>query len=298
MSVIAEHGAVTTVVAHHEDILGESPFWDWRTGHLYWVDLRRPALYRLHAATGAAASWTMPSFIGCVVGNGAGGVLVGLVDGIYAFAPESAELKLLLPLEADIAEHRLNDAKCDAHGALWISTMWDFGRHPTGSLYRVDPALDVTVVRRDISVPNAISFSPDGGTLYFTDSRIGTLEKGTLDAARTQVARWDTILAADARPGSPDGATVDAEGFIWHARFQGGAVVRVASDGRIDREITLPVSRPTSCAFGGPDLRTLYITTGRQGMTPEQLAAEPLAGAMFAVDVGVQGRREGLFGDR
>jgi len=283
-------------LVHNGDVLGESPFWDWRTGHLYWVDLRKPALYRLHAATGAVENWTMPSFIGCVVGNGAGGVLVGLVDGIYTFEPERAELKLLLPLEADIAEHRLNDAKCDANGALWISTMWDFGRHPTGSLYRIDANLDVVVVRREISVPNAISFSPDGGTLYFTDSRIGALEKATLDETRTQVERWDTVLAANQLPGSPDGATVDAEGFIWHARFQGGAIVRVAPDGRIDREVPLPVSRPTSCAFGGPDLRTLYVTTGRQGMTPEELASQPLAGALFAVDVDVQGRPEGLFG--
>lgn len=283
-------------VVQNEDVLGESPFWDWRTEHLYWVDLRKPALYRLHAATGTIENWTMPSFIGCVVGNGTGGVLVGLADGIYTFEPENAELQLLLPLEADIVEHRLNDAKCDAQGTLWIGTMWDFGRNPTGSLYRIDADLKVTVVRRDISVPNAVSFSPDGGVIYFTDSRIGTLEKGTLDAARAQVARWDTILAADQLPGSPDGATVDAEGFVWHARFQGAAIVRVAPDGRIDREIPLPVSRPTSCAFGGPDLKTLYITTGRQGMTPQELASEPLAGALLAVDVDVQGRREGLFG--
>lgn len=292
---VTTDGDVAPVV-HNEDILGESPFWDWRTGHLYWVDLRRPALHRLEAATGVVQSWTMPSFIGCVVGRQSGGVVVGLADGLYAFAPESADLSLLLPLEADVADHRLNDAKCDAQGALWIGTMRDFGRAPTGNLYRIAPDLAVSVIRGDVFVPNAICFSPDGGTLYFTDSRLGTLESATLDASRQGVAQWNTILSANRFPGSPDGATVDAEGLIWHARYGGGAIVRLAPDGRIDREFKFPVSQPTSCTFGGPDLSTLYVTTARQGLSAAQLACEPLAGALFAVRLEVQGRREPLFG--
>lgn len=294
--MIAANDSSIAPVVHHEDILGESPFWDWRTGHLYWVDLRKPALHRLEVATGDVQSWAMPSFVGCVVGRRTGGVIVGLADGLYAFAPESAELSPLLPLEAEAADHRLNDAKCDAQGALWIGTMRDFGLTPTGSLYRIAPDFGISVIRREISVPNAVCFSPDGGTLYFTDSRVGALEKAMLDTSRTNVAGWTTLLPADRFPGSPDGATVDSEGFVWHARYRGGSVVRLAPDGRVDREIRLPVSQPTSCAFGGPDLSTLYVTTARQGLSPAQLAAEPLAGALLALKPEVHGLREPLFG--
>jgi sugar lactone lactonase YvrE len=276
------------------DILGESPFWDWRSGHLYWVDLRRPSLNRLAPASGLVETWPMPELIGSVVGRRAGGLVVALQSGLHAFSPETGALTPLLALEADLPEHRLNDAKCDRSGRLWIGSMWDFGHHPTGHLYRIEADLSAYVVRSGITVPNAIAFSPDQSRLYFTDTRRGAVEWTAL-GPDGEIACWQTLLAAEALPGAPDGATVDADGCLWHARFGGGLMARITPAGDIDRIVELPVSRPTSCAFGGPDLDVLFVTTARQGLDPAALAAEPLAGSLLALDVDVRGLPEPLF---
>ena len=275
------------------DTLGESPFWDWRSGQLYWVDLRRPGLNRLDPATGTTTRWELPELVGSVVGRQSGGLILGLQSGLFAFDPETTTLQPLLPIETELEDHRLNDAKCDAGGRLWIGSMCDFGRRPTGRLYRIDGALDVLTIRRDVSIPNSIAFAPDGGHVYFTDSKLGRLERAALLAEG--VGAWETYAADQGLPGAPDGSTVDTQGCLWNARYRGGCLVRLAPDGKVDRIIDLPVSQPTSCAFGGPDLDTLFVTTARQGLSPEALAAEPHAGALLALDVGVRGLREPLF---
>lgn len=294
MSVIARPPTRLQAVARTSDTLGESPFWDWRTSQLYWIDLRRPSLNCLDPSSGEVNSWPMPELIGSVVGRRSGGLVVALQSGLYGFSPATGTHTALLGLESDIAEHRLNDAKCDAHGRLWIGSMWDFGRNPTGKLYRIEPDRSVHVVRERVSVPNAIAFSPDQSTIYFTDSKRSAIERAAVDDAG-RVSAWGELVADNLLPGAPDGATVDAEGFLWNARFRGGCLARISPTGAIDRVIDLPVSQPTSCAFGGPDLDTLFVTTGRQGMTMDALAAEPEAGSLLALDVGVKGLREPLF---
>lgn len=284
---------ITAIAVDAGDTLGESPFWDWRCGHLYWVDLRRPGLNRLDPATGTTSRWELPELVGSVVGRQSGGLILGLQSGLFAFDPGTATLQPLLPIEIELEDHRLNDAKCDALGRLWIGSMCDFGRRPTGRLYRVDNALDVLTIRRDVSIPNGIAFSPDGGHVYFTDSKLGRLERAALLAEGVGV--WETYAEDQGLRGAPDGSTVDAQGYLWNARYRGGCLVRLSPDGKVDRIIDLPVSQPTSCAFGGPDFDTLFVTTARQGLTPEALEKEPHAGALLALDVGVSGLREPLF---
>jgi len=283
------------VAAESRDVLGESPTWSEASGCLYWVDLRYPCLHRLHVASGQTATWPMPEVIGAVVSRKKGGVVVALKDGLHAFDPESSQLFPLVRLESDLPHNRLNDAKCDAAGRIWCGSMWDYGLHPTGGLYRIDRDLSVTKVRGDVSVANAISFSPDDRTIYFADSRKGPIEQATFDARTGDIGPWSVLVDADAAPGVPDGATVDAEGFIWNARYKGGCLARFAPDGRLDRLIELPVSQPTSCAFGGPDLRTLFVTTATQKLSETERQSQPLAGSLLAFDVGVAGRLEPAF---
>lgn len=284
-----------TIAADSGDVLGESPSWLAQEQCLYWVDLRAPALHRLDPATGVVKTWPMPDLVGAVVGRRRGGVVVAISHGLYGFDPETAELTPLAPVEHGPPENRLNDAKCDPAGRIFCGSMWDFGLHATGGLHRVDAAGRVMQMRSAVTVANAIAFAPDGRTLYFADTRIGAIEQADYDPETGDIGPWRLFAAADAAPGRPDGATVDVDGYLWNARYQGGCLARFAPDGRVDRLVELPVSQPTSCAFGGSDLRTLYVTTARQRLGADALAAEPLAGALLALDVGVAGRVEPLF---
>ena len=284
------------VVVDSRDILGESPTWNAQSGCLYWVDLRRPCLHRLHVASGETRTWPMPEVIGAVVSRRTGGVIVALKDGLHAFDPDSSQLFPLIKLEFDLPHNRLNDAKCDPAGRIWCGSMWDYGLHPTGSLYRVDTDLSVARIRSAVSIANAISFSPDGRSIYFADSRKGQIERASFDAHTGNVGSWSVLVESAAAPGIPDGATVDAEGFIWNARYKGGCIARFTPDGDLDRLIELPVSQPTSCAFGGPDLRTLFVSTATQKLSVAELMSQPLAGNLLALDVGVAGWPESAFG--
>jgi L-arabinonolactonase len=165
----------------------------------------------------------------------------------------------------------------------------------TGRLYRVDPDLSVTVVADGIWLPNSIAWSPDWRRMYFADSHLRTIFVYDFDLDDGAIADR-RVFAACEHPGVPDGSAVDADGFLWNAMFDGGCIIRYAPDGRVDRVLELPVTRPTSCTFGGDDLATLYITTARFRLPPETLAREPHTGGVLAVDVGVRGLVEPLFG--
>jgi sugar lactone lactonase YvrE len=277
------------VAASTADVLGESPVWVAQTGHLYWVDLRRPALHRLEPASGRVETWAMPEVIGAVVPRASGGVVVALKHGLHAFDPALAALTPLVEVEAGPPQNRLNDAKCDVAGRIWCGSMWDFGLQTTGSLYRIEPDLQVQAVRGAVTIANAIAFAPDNRTMYFADTRRGSVERADFDAGTGEIGGWSDFAEADAAPGRPDGATVDAQGFVWNARYQGGCLARFAPDGRLDRLVSLPVTQPTSCCFGGPDLATLFVTTATQKLDEAQTRSQPLAGSLLAVDVGVAG---------
>lgn len=284
------------IAADTGDILGESPCWDGATARLYWIDVRRPALHRLDAATGTVESWPMPELIGAVVPRRAGGMVVALRDRLGGFDPTTGALSQIGETLCEAADMRLNDAKCDRHGRLWFGRMRDFGADDSGGLLRFEAGKAVVELRAGIGVPNAICFSPDGGTVYVTDTKVGDILSAPVDAGSGACGPWSVFAAADVAPGRPDGATVDADGCLWNARFGGGSLARITPDGRLDRLVELPVSQPTSCAFGGTGLGTLYVTTARQKMSEEALAAEPHAGALLAVDVGVRGLAEPGFG--
>ena len=278
------------------DRLGESPVWNASEQALYWVDSRAPSIRRFHPGTGAMATREMPNVIGSIGLRASGGVVVALQDGFHVLDElEHGALVAIADPERDLPENRFNDGRCDRLGRFWAGTMNDQRRDPTGALYRLDADHRCTKVRDDIIVPNSIAWSPDDRTMYFADTYRShilayafSLADGTLANPRVFV---DTFAG-----GRPDGSTVDAAGCLWNAEYGGARVVRYTPQGEVDRVIALPVSQPTSCCFGGADLDVLYITSATQRLTPERLAAEPLAGCVLAVRVGVTGLPEPCYG--
>ena len=276
------------------DILGESPLWDEQTQCLYWLDIRRPTLRRLNPGSGQVDSWPLPDLAGSIALTDDHRLLVALPQQIALFNPVTGTMTPFVEPPPQPDGHRFNDGRCDAQGRFWVGTMHNVTRAPEGVLYRLEGNGPMVPVRTGISIPNSLAFSPDGRTMYFADSlryaifaHDYDLTTGTMGAER--------LFAASEPPAFADGSAVDAEGFLWNAQFNGGQLVRYAPDGRIDRVIPLPVRRPTCCAFGGPDLDLLYITTASQNMSEADMQAEPLAGALLVIKVGVRGLPEPRF---
>ena len=286
------------VVAGGNAILGESPLWSPAEAALYWVDIDNPTIHRLDPATGARERWPIETEIGSIGLAGPGRMVAGLRTGAHYVDLATGKIEAICDPEGEgrFNRNRMNDGKIDRAGRFWVGTMNDPGHEPLGTLYRIDRDGGAAPVLGGIRVPNALCWSPDSRVMYFTDSYSHQiwafdfdLETGAMENKRVFAA-----IAEDA--GVPDGATVDADGFVWCAHMFGSRVSRYAPDGSLDRAIALPVPQVTSCAFGGADLETLYITTASLRMDRAALAEQPLAGALFAVDPGVRGLPEPVFG--
>jgi L-arabinonolactonase len=276
--------------------LGEGPVWDARERVLYWVDIRAPALHRFDPATGATHTWPMPEAIGAAALREAGGALVALRSGLHRLDLETGALDLLCAPEPDRPDNRLNDGRCDRRGRFWVGSMNDRSRVPTGALYRADVDGRCHRMLGGITVPNSLAWSPDGAVMYFADTPTRTIWAFDFDPEAGVPSRRRVFATVPDGAGYPDGATVDADGFLWSAHWDGWQVTRYAPDGRPDRIVSLPVQRPTSCAFGGEGLDVLYVTSAATGLTPAELARGPLAGGLFALETGVRGLPEPRFG--
>jgi sugar lactone lactonase YvrE len=275
--------------------LGEGPAWNASDRCIWWVDIRGPALHALDPATGAHRSWPMPQPIGSFAFHAKGGLLVALGISLDVFHPETGVFEPQVRLAGEPPGNRLNDGKCDRQGRFWVGTMRDGGGAAAGTLYRLTAANEATPVRRGVAIPNSLAFAPDGRTMYFTDTADGRILAFDYDPATGEASGEHEFADRDAAPARPDGSTVDAEGCLWNARYGGSCVVRLTPDGRLDRRIDLPVSQVTACAFGGPGLDTLFITTAAQNLTEDARRAEPLAGGLFACRPGVAGLPETPF---
>jgi sugar lactone lactonase YvrE len=282
-----------SVAVSSGDTLGESAVWSVREQALYWVDIRGPALHRFEPARGAHRRWQLPELCGGVTLTAAV-VMLALRHELALFELESGDLTRWCEVEPASFGNRLNEMRCDRAGRLWVGSMRDFAAATTGSLYRVS-GREVASVLTDITVPNSLGWSPDGRTMYFADTAEGSLRTYDHDPRDGTIGAMRILVAAGALPGRPDGCAVDAEGHVWTTRVGAGLVVRVAPDGQVSDEVPLPTAQPTSCALGGSDLRTLFVTTARQRLDEKALRAQPAAGHLFAVTVDVPGIAEHEF---
>ncbi|MBX6320762.1 MAG: SMP-30/gluconolactonase/LRE family protein [Rhodospirillaceae bacterium] len=283
------------LVVDCRNTLGEGLVWDAEGGRLYWTDIEERRLWTLDPASGEARSIEAPERIACFAPRRGGGFVVAFASGFAFWDPATGERRDIAPFEPELPNTRLNDGRTDRQGRLIAGGFDEAGSGPPSSVVRLDPDLTVTTLIRGVGCANGTCISPDGRTMYFADTPRREMWAFDYDPATGALGARRTIARFDDQPGSPDGSCVDAEGFIWNAQWQGRRVVRFAPDGRVDRVIAVPALNPTCVAFGGRDLDTLYITTARYRMTPEEIAAEPVSGGLFAVRPGVRGLSDARF---
>lgn len=277
--------------------LGEGPLWSPREQALYWVDILGHQLHRYAPGEEQRErSWQFNEEICAVAERMAKpGLIVSLRHGFAYFDPQTEQLERLVAPEAHLPGNRFNDGKCDRDGRFWAGSI-DFDcKAPTGSLYRLTPDLQCEKMDSGYAVSNGPAWSADQRTMYHNDSVNGRVYAFDFDRDTGNLSNKRLFLQLGPDEGSPDGMTTDADGGLWLAQWGAGCVTRRDSTGKILMTIALPVSQVTSCTFGGPDLRTLYMTSAANGLEMQQLAAEPLAGGLFAVDLDITGMPADMF---
>jgi len=272
-------------------IVGESPVWHEQEQSLYWIDIQGKHIHRFHPGSGQNETFDLPEIVTCIALRAAGGLVLTLKKCFAFFGLGTLALERLADVERDITNNRFNDGKCDPQGRFWAGTMdavhWST---PAGSLYRFSAGQCLATMQTDVICSNGSGWSPDGRTMYYTESFRYAIFAYDFDALDGAIANRRIFVPIDRGSGGfPDGMTVDSEGFVWSNLVGVGQIRRYDPDGKLERIVQLSVPRATDCTFGGPDLKTLYITTARETMTPDQLAAAPLSGSVFAVDCGVRG---------
>lgn len=273
-------------------VLGEGPYWDATARRLYWVDIKTRLIHRFDPATKQDDVWPVAEDIGSLAVRERGGLIVALKSGFYFYDLASGTATTAVLPKGEPAENRFNDGKTDRQGRFWAGTMDDTFRERSGGLYRLDANLSCKKLVDGIMVSNALCWSPDSRVMYYADSRQRTVWAWDFAPKSGDISNRRVFIELPQGIGSPDGATVDADGFIWIAHWDGWRVVRYDPQGRVDRTIMVPVQRPTCPAFGGPKLSTMYLTSASIGLDRAALEKQPLAGGLFALDVGVKGLPE------
>ncbi len=277
-------------------LLAEGPVWNNEEQALYWVDIKGRAIHCFDPVTGEHRSWPMPEEIGSLAFRAGGGLVAALQTGFKAIDLETGTVTPILDPEADRPGNRFNDGKCDRAGRFWAGTMHNEEKEVSGALYRLDPDGRCTRVRADMMIVNGPAFSPDDSVLYVADTPRQLIFAFDLDLADGSLRHERVFADLTGQSGKPDGMTVDAQGYLWSALWDGWRVTRFAPDGSVDREIRVPVPRPTSCAFGGPDLDVLYVTTAAYGLSEAERAEAPDSGGVLVLHPGVRGVPEPDYG--
>jgi sugar lactone lactonase YvrE len=266
--------------------LGESPYWWAERGELLFVDVHAGQVHAWSPATGTTTAGTTTATVAervtFVVPSADGALVVGLRHGLATLADlasATGDLEPAVPVQADLSQISLNDARADARGRLWFGTMDREDREPIAGLYRWDAERGLDRVVDGVCLSNGIQFSPDGTTLYYVDSWTQRLEAFAYDVETGELGARRTVVEVPAEVGMPDGINVDSRGRIYVALYGGGALHVYLPDGTLDEVIETPVEFPTSCTFGGDDLRTLYVTTSSAGHASAGPLREVAAGS-------------------
>ncbi len=275
--------------------LGEAPIWHVDESRLYWVDILHPAIYRFDPETGVNEACKPGKLVSAVLLGTNGSKRVASQDGVEELDFESCQLTPHVDPENGVTQNRLNDAKSGPGGAIWVGSMRLDASKPSGGLYRI--AADGQVLRKDgdITVANGLDWSPDQKTFYFVDTIPGRIYAYDFEPGTGALSNKRVLVRIPESEGRPDGLCVDVEGGIWCAIWDGWRVNRYAPDGNLDTIVDVPVPRPTSVAFGGPHLDTLYVTSARTRLPARTLAEAPLSGGIFSCRPGPLGMPAGKF---
>ncbi len=260
---------------------GEGLIWDEDRGLVWWVDIAKEALHSFDPATQQATRVAMPYLISALALDQKGDLLIATKHGLGRVDTVRGTIEILHNPEPEIPGNRLNDMLAGPDGALWVGSMSEGAKGPTGSLYRYLDGQPETMMT-GCTISNGLAFSPDKTRLYFIDSVPGILHV-------YENHKWRILRHFDDSTGKPDGLTVDADGTLWIAICDRGQVIGMTPDGEISTRIDLPCEIVTNCTFGGADLTTLFVTTGTFSMSEEEKAANPKAGGLFAIEMRVAG---------
>ncbi len=275
--------------------LGEGPVWSALEQVLYWVDINAPSLNRFDPATGRNVVMPMPESIGCFALRAGGGFVVALRSGLWFARADGTLERQVAAAPYDPAHHRFNDGRCDPQGRFFAGSMNERRDAASATLVRLDADLSLTTVLTDVTISNGLAWSPDGGTMYHADTPTLTVRAFDYDAATGMPTNPRRFASWSAETDRPDGGAVDSAGNYWSAFFRGGKVVKLSPRGETLADYPIPAMCPTMCAFGGADLRTLYVTTARNNRDADELARLPRSGGLFSMRVDVPGRPEPFF---
>jgi sugar lactone lactonase YvrE len=291
----SEHLELDVVLDTHASV-AEGPTWDERTSTLVWVDIMNNSVHVYDPATGQDRAVDVGQPVGAAALRESGGLVLALRDGFGLLDADFEHLQVVAPVEADVPTNRLNDGKCDAAGRFWAGSMAFDVTPGVAGLYRLDPDYQVTRVLTGVTLSNGLDWTSDNSRMYYIDSPSQGVDTFEFDLERGALGARRRLISIPPALGMPDGMTVDTEGGLWVALHGGGAVHRYTPDGQLDRVIRVPVGQVTCCAFGGPDLGDLYITSMTYGLPAEALREQPLAGAVFRCRPGARGRPAHRFG--
>ena len=272
-----------------EATVGESPTWVPEESAIYWSDILGKTLHRFDPGSGGNESWEMPWPVGSFALKAPGEFILAHSQGFSAYQHPSGATTAICDPEADKPNNRFNDGRCGPDGCFWAGTMDETRKAADGALYRLTPDGRAEKKASGVWVSNGLAWSPGGETMYHSDSRVGTVWQYDFDKKTGNLSNRRVFIQLTEEQGRPDGATVDAQGYYWSACFLGGRVLRISPQGKIVQEIHLPVSNPTMPVFGGESLERLFVTTARQGLSESEIAAQPLAGSIFELEVDVKG---------
>jgi len=279
---------ITLAVESH-DILGEGSIWNAVTQELYWIDIEGGILHIFKPEKNYCQSFSLGQRIGTVVPSDNGNVILALQDGLYEFDPFTQQKVLLVATDYDSSSIRFNDGKCDSVGRLWVGTMHLEILPKVAALYKFERGTLKEMLDK-ITISNGICWSLDSKTMYYIDTPTSSVQAFDFDLERGLLTNGRVIIETKEEFDPPDGMTIDAEGMLWIGHWKGSCVGRWnPKNGKLISKIEVPAYHVTSCAFGGKDLDTLYITTASIEVSPEQKIQYPLAGCLFQVKPGVKG---------
>lgn len=292
-----ENVLIATLEYEITSLLGEGAFWNHQTQELFWVDIEGKKFHMYDPGTGTNRSFPTPSRIGTVVPYNQDQAIIALEDGIYSIHPRFGTIAEFAEIEKGIAINRFNDGKCDPNGNLWVGSMNLKEDQASGAVYKIAESGEVTMMIQGVTISNGIVWTKDASTMYYIDTPTGKIRAYDFDPATSTISNARTAVVVSPELGYPDGMAIDAEDKLWVGLWNGNAVARFDPlTGKLISKIEVPAHNVTSCAFGGPELDRLYITTARMDMTKAEMEKYPLAGSIFVANPGVKGVPSKFFG--
>lgn len=285
-----------TCIWNGHNTLGESPLWDPHRQLLYWIDIEQARLFAFNPDLIEYESWSLPDKPGCIALHKNGGLIATLRKSFVTIELPNGIVSSLNQALAQRQDVRFNDGKCDRQGRFWAGTAEIEEKLPLGGLYRLDKQGVAELVDEGFTVSNGIGWNLKNTIMYFTDSPARIIYQYDFDAESGKISNRRPFIRFAEDEGYPDGLTVDSEGYLWVAHWDGWRVSRFSPEGKVDKVIEMPVQRPTSCCFGGKDMDILFVTSASRDLSPEELAKGPQAGALFAIPMEVKGLPEPEYG--